>query len=115
MFVFDPAYTFDWPVKVSLPADGGETVQEFDATFTMPEDEALFFAPIEGETQADRLEAARARLARHWVGWKGIQVSGGGDLPYSEEAKAKLLANRHIRVAVDKALFDAVLGVREKN
>lgn len=115
MFVFDPDYTFDWPVTVKIPADGGDQEFTFTATFRVPEDEAVFFEPVTGETQAERLNAARARLSQYWCGWKGVQVKGGGELTYSEEAKARLLGNRHIRIAVDGALFDAMVGVREKN
>lgn len=112
MFVYDPEYTFEWPVKVPLP--GGE-VQEFTAVFRTPADEQEIFEKITGGDTSELVAAARDRLRRYWVGYGGIMVAGGGELAWSEEARDRLLALRHVRLAVDNALFEALIGVREKN
>ncbi|MBB96925.1 MAG: hypothetical protein CML68_20300 [Rhodobacteraceae bacterium] len=115
MFVFDPDYTFEWPVKVSYPAAGRDDVREFTGVFRMPEDELEIYERGEQVSITDVISAVRGRLARYWVGWHGIEVRGGGELPFSEEARDKLLRQRPVREAVDRALSEAVLGLREKN
>lgn len=112
MFVFDPDYTFEWPVKVQHP--GGEE-QEFTAIFRAPEDEKDIFARITAEDTPGMIDAARHRLARYWIGWRGIRVQGGGDLVFSDTTRDRLLKVREIRMAVDRALYEALIGVREKN
>lgn len=123
MFTFTDRYTFQWPVKVRLPTIEGEIVQEFTGEFLMPDDELDIFARVEAETAAEMVEATRARLSRWWVGWSGIMVAGGGELPFSPENRDRLLRQRAVRLAVDTALSEAVLGIpsqsvpgiREKN
>lgn len=115
MFTFTDRFTFQWPVKVRLPSAEGEVVQEFTGTFLMPEDEKDIFERIEGESMADMIDAARLRLSRYLVGWSGIGIEGGGELAFSEEARDRLLRQRPIRMAVDAALAEAVMGIREKN
>lgn len=113
MFVYDPDYTFEWPVKVTFP--GADAPQEFTGVFRAPEDEKDIFEKVEGEDTPAMIDAARARIAKYWVGWRDIQVKGGGELEYSIEARDRLLANRAIRMAVDGALFEGLMGIREKN
>ena len=115
MFVFEPDYTFEWPVKVKYPTAGGEDVREFTGVFRLPEDELEIYERGEPGSISDVISAVRDRLARYWVGWKGIETKGGGELVFSEEARAQLLCQRPIREAVDRAMSEAVLGIREKN
>ncbi len=42
-------------------------------------------------------------------------MSGGGELAFSQEDRARLLRQRPVREAVDRAMSEAVLGLREKN
>jgi hypothetical protein len=116
MFIFETNYTFEWPVKVKLPTAGGEEIREFTAVFRMPEDELeLYQPPEEDVTLAAMIEADRAKLAMHWVGWTGIQTSDGDDLSFSSEMRARLLKQSPIRKAVALAFTEATLGIREKN
>ncbi len=116
MFVFDPNYTFKWPVKVRYPTLGGDEVREFTGVFRLPEDEAEAFATAPQILSIeDVIKEARIRLAKYWVGWEGIELQGVGPLGYSEDAKATLLRQRPVREAVDRALTEAVMGIREKN
>ncbi|MCL4065928.1 hypothetical protein M3484_05045 [Pseudomonas sp. GX19020] len=112
MFVFNPDYTFEWPVKVDHP--GGEK-QEFTGIFRQPEDEKDIFERVTADDLPGMIEAAKARIARYWIGWRGIQVVGGGELAFSEENRDRLLKNRAIRLGVDRALHEALVGDREKN
>lgn len=111
MFTFTDRYTFEWPVRVKLPTGDGEIVQEFTGEFLMPSDELDIFAKVDADTAAEMVEATRERLAKWWVGWKGIAVEGGGELPFSPENRDKLLRQRAVRIAVDVALSEAVLGI----
>lgn len=115
MFVFDPEFTFPWPVKVKLPGADGEVVQEFTAIFRMPADEKDLFERPVTTGMAELIDVARDRLSQHWVGWEGINVVGGTPLPFSPENRDQLLRNRPVRMALDQAFGEAVLGIREKN
>ncbi|ALF02101.1 hypothetical protein [Salipiger abyssi] len=115
MFVFEPDYTFEWPVKVKYPSAGGEETREFTGIFRLPEDELEIYERGEQGSISEVIQAVRDRLASHWVGWRDIELKGGGDLAFSEDARARLLKQRPIREAVDRALSEAVLGIREKN
>lgn len=115
MFTFTDRYTFEWPVRVKLPAAEGEVIHEFTGIFLLPDDELEIFARMEGDGPAEMVGQARERLAKWLIGWKGIAVEGGGELAFSPEARDALLRQRPIRIAVDTALSEAVLGIREKN
>lgn len=115
MFVFDPDYTFEWPVKVEYPADGGVDVREFTGVFRLPEDELEIYERSEDMSISGVISGVRDRLSKYWVGWRGIEVRGGGELAFSQEARARLLRQRPVREAVDRAMSEAVLGLREKN
>lgn len=115
MFTFTDRYTFEWPVRVKLPTAEGEIVQEFTGEFLLPDDELDIFTQVEAETAAGMVEATRERLSKWWIGWSGIAIEGGGALSFSPEARDKLLRQRAVRIAVDVALYEAVLGIREKN
>lgn len=120
MFVFDEDYHFEWPVKVVMP--GVPPIEaEFTARFRLVEEDELFARQrLAGEITADLaslLRSERAALAQRLVGWSGIATPDGAELPYSEEARDRLLRQRPIREAVSQAYFDAVLrgGLAEKN
>lgn len=114
-FVFDPDYTFEWPVTVKYPGANGDVEATFTGVFKLPEDELEIFASAEVQTISDVIGTVRARLAKHWVGWSGIETPDGAQLPYSDEAKLRLLQQRPIREAVDRAFSEGAFGIREKN
>lgn len=115
MFIFTDRYEFDWPVRVKYPSADGEVIHEFTGRFVMPEDELEVFEKLEADGASEMIAAARDRLARYWIGWSGIALEGGGELAFSADARDNLLRQRPIRLAVDTALSEAVLGIREKN
>ncbi|MGB0912018.1 MAG: hypothetical protein ACPGSW_00435 [Phaeobacter italicus] len=115
MFVFEPDYTFEWPVTVKYPTAGGEDVRAFTAVFRLPEDELDLYQAPKDSTIHSVVEAVRDRLAEYWVGWNGIKTPDGEDLPFSPEMRARLLRQSPIRQAVDHALSDAITGIRKKN
>ncbi|MGR3479359.1 hypothetical protein [Salipiger marinus] len=115
MFTFDPDYTFEWPVKVKYPAKGGDEVREFTGVFRLPDDELDIYERGDDTSIAGVITTVRDRLSRYWVGWSGIEVKDGTELPFSPETRDRLLRQRPIREAVDRAMSEAVLGIREKN
>lgn len=115
MFTFTARYTFEWPVKVKLPTADGDVVHEFTGRFLLPDDELEIFAKADAETATELVELTRERLSKWFIGWSGIATEDGGELSFSPENRDKLLRQRAIRLAVDTALSEAVLGIREKN
>lgn len=116
MFKIVDVASFKWPVKISIPRDGGKFVA---ATFTaefaaLPQEE--IDQAIEDEREGN-LDAGFA--SRVLIGWPTGQVqdSDGGELPYSDEAKEKLLRMSYVRNGVVEAFFDGVTGgaARRKN
>ena len=114
MFKIAQNPTYKWPVKVHIPADGGKFVTAtFDAEFkALPQDEIdrIIEAGRDGDREAD--------LTREFlVGWKGVQDEDGSDLPFSEEAKAKVINIAYVRNALVTAFFDSITGnaARRKN
>jgi len=114
MFKIAENPTYKWPVTVQVPKDGGKFVP---ATFTA-ELKAL------GQGDIDRAIAAASNgddnadiLLEVLVGWSGVQDADGTELPYSEEARAKLLDIPYVRRALVAAFFDSITssGARRKN
>jgi len=102
-------HSYSWPVVVQIPADGGKfTKATFDATFkVIPQDR------IDGILRGGNVDAELLREVTE--GWKGIQDEDGNDLPYSEEAREKLLSVPYVRAALVEAYLDSLSGARRKN
>lgn len=115
MFVFEENYTFDWPVTVRYPTESGSDERSFTATFKLPDDELDLFDGTDADSLAQMIHDARDRVSRYWIGWSGIQTPDGTELAFSEDTRARLLKQRPVREAIDRALAEAVLGIREKN
>lgn len=116
MFKIVDVSSFKWPVKISIPRDGGKFTQ---ATFTaefaaLPQDE--IDRALE-DVRAGSLDAGFA--SQVLCGWPAGQVqdADGSELPYSDEAKEKLLRMSYVRNGVVEAFFDGVSGgaARRKN
>lgn len=108
----DPSY--EWPVNVFIPRDGGKFVKgTFTAEFkALPQDEidSILRDARDGVTDADF-------CVQSLVGWKGVQDEDGSELRFSEEAKAKLLNIPYARHALVTAFFESISGgaARRKN
>jgi hypothetical protein len=114
MFKIDENPTYKWPVNVYVPRDGGKFVK---ATFTA-EFKALPQDQIDAVLQSIRDGDPDANFAGEClVGWSGVQDSDGTDLPYSDEAKTKLLNMSYVRNAVVTDFFESISGgaARRKN
>ncbi len=116
MFKIVDAPSFKWPVKVNIPKDGGKFT---GATFT-----AEFAALAQDEIDKALEDSREGNLdsgfaSKVLVGWPQGQVqdTDGSELPYSDEAKEKLLRMSYVRNGVVEAFFDSVSGgaARRKN
>jgi hypothetical protein len=107
-FVLKAPSSYKWPVEYHTPADGGQRVkQTFDAEFL----------PLSPKDAAERLvnlndaEAAAVVL----IGWKGITDAKGSEVPFSEEAKEKLLAIPMMGSCLMTAYNESLRGVIRGN
>ncbi len=109
MFQIASKNTCKWPVTVLVPQDGGKRAKyTFTAEFALlaPERErALKVGDISDEDF----------LREVLVGWSGVQDVDGADLPFSDDARDKLIAIPYVRAALIEAYFDFVAGGRRKN
>lgn len=108
MFKLNQSKTFSWPVKVSIPKDGGgyET-GTFDAVFkrlTRTENEAMSAAISDGTLSG--IDATRQVL----VGWAGLVEDDGTEVPYSEANRDHLLNIPGVALAVFGVFSDANSG-----
>lgn len=114
MFKISQKPTYKWPVTVSIPDDGGKfTKGTFTAEFkalSQDEIDTIIKAGRDGDETSDILHEAL-------IGWSAVQDADGSDLPYSEEAKAKLLRMAYVRFALLDAFFNSINGggARRKN
>jgi len=95
--------TVTWPVTVNVPANGGTTVK------------ATFSVEFEVKTQEELERIAREQgdlLQECVIGWNDGAVldESGQAIPYSDEAKAKLLSVPYVRAALFVAFGEISQG-----
>ena len=106
MFDIQQPDTYEWPVEVWIPRNGGRKVR---ATFTA-EFKALEQTEIDSTVKDLREGNPDADFGiQCLVGWKGMQ-DGGVDLPYSDEAKARVMNKPYARNATVTAFFESITG-----
>lgn len=103
LFVIDPAPTIRWPVEVTLPVDGGETVTyQFTGIFNRLSNEALdALLGVDADTNLESLvkeqkenpkraqEVLRENaeiFPKLLVGWEDVKTSDGKSFPFSVSA-----------------------------
>lgn len=107
MFKISEQRTYKWPVTVHVPQDGGKFTK---ATFTA-EFKALAQSEIDGVLNDLRDGDRDADLCVEClIGWSGVQDADGTDLPFSDEAKTKLLNIPYARAALVAAFFESISG-----
>lgn len=102
--------TFSWPVKVSIPKDGGgyET-GTFDAVFKrLPRSQSEDMATKVMSGELSGIDAVRQIL----VGWTGVE-SDGEPVPYSETNREALLEIPGVAIAVFRVFSEANSGAAQ--
>ena len=112
MFKLQEVYEYDWPVTVRVPVDGGRfRPQKFTARFRMLDQDRAEELVEKGTGAVDR-----ALLEEVWIGWgEDVQSEDGEALEYSDETRAKMLQKPFIRIALTKAYYDSISGIKAKN
>lgn len=113
-FVFTQDHTFEWPVKIPVPADGGHDIVEITGLFAMVGDAEYVAMPDDITTHSAAIDADIARLKRVFKGWKEGHVLHPDKTPMAatDDAIAKFLMYRPNRMAVSDA-YDAAVSPRD--
>jgi hypothetical protein len=105
--------TYRWPVVVEFPVDGGKFDREtFDAEFKrLPQDRLREIGEqIEGGSISDL-----QLLDQVLVGWAGIFDESGDEVPFSEDARQRILNVALVASAVVAAWLDSLAKGKRKN
>lgn len=112
-FVLSQSESYTWPVTVEFPIDGGRfEKQTFDAEFRrLPQARIREIWDLiqAGDLSDDEL------CDEVLTGWSGIQDAKGGDVPFSEKAKADLLNVPLVSAAVVTSWLDSLSKGKRKN
>jgi hypothetical protein len=105
MFKLSQSDSYSWPVKVSLPTDGGRFIEQtFDAVFKrLSQSKIKEMLAVEGGTDS---EFCKDIL----IGWKGITDDNGAEIPFSEDARDKLLDVPSVANATVEAYVTSASG-----
>jgi hypothetical protein len=111
MFVLEDEYRRTWPVKVKVETAAGKTeTKTFNASFKVPSMRRI--RELVGSRNA--FEADEEMLRGALIGWQGIVGPDKEPILFSSEARDRLLDVPIIRVALARALQDAISD-QEKN
>jgi hypothetical protein len=116
MFKLQKKESFFWPVKGSIPVDGGEFSDfEFQAEIKrLPQSK---IDELVKKLTADKGEMTLKDVASNLlVGWKGVYDDGGEkEVSFSAESKRQVLDVAGVAAAIVEAAFEAFRGGRAKN
>ena len=110
MFEFKKSFRFAAEVKVQVPTEEGQKEKSFTGLFQFVPKAEL--DKLVGEMPGKE-DTAVAQAT--FVGWKDDLTSNGEPLPFSEEARAELIASPFVRYAIAAAYWTEITGVRLKN
>jgi hypothetical protein len=100
-FKLDQSETFEWPVKVDMPAGGSHTQHKFTAHFRR-----LTQDQINEMSRQDDGDFLREVLS----GWKGVVDDDEKEVPFSEDARDRMLQIPEARIGLMSAYFEAIGG-----
>lgn len=112
-FVLSQSPSYNWPVPVQFPIDGGRfDKQIFDAQFKrLPQDRIREIHDLITTGDIDDDSLCKEIL----VGWAGITDDKGAEIPYSEKTRDKLLLVPLVAAAIVNAWFDSLGKAKRKN
>lgn len=124
-FVLKQSETYSWPVAFDVPADGGRFIkQTFDAEFRRPTQSRIIeiqeavmrrLRAIQTDQDTDGMITDLEIAEEILVGWSGIEDGNGGEVPFSEKAKAQILDLPAVAASIVEAFFDSLKGAKRKN
>ena len=112
MFKIDQSDSYTWPVKVEVPMSGGKFEQHtFDVKFKRVSQARLKEINKLGELgEINDVDLCKEIL----VGWSGV-TDGKDEIPFSEEAKDKLLDVALVAKSVVISFYESLSGAKRKN
>jgi hypothetical protein len=112
-FVLSQSESYNWPVTVEFPVDGGRfDKQTFDAEFKrLPQSKIreIWDQIQSGDLSDDDL------CQEVLIGWSGINDAKGSEVPFSEKAKADLLNVPLVAAAIVTSWLDSLSKGKRKN
>ena len=124
-FILDTGNTYLWPVKISMPSDGGQRVEQtFDARFKrLPQKRinqiqqqanGLMAASERGEDISN--EISDQSIADEILdGWEGITDANGNDIPVTKTTKKQLLDVPMMASTLVETYFLSLVEEKRKN
>lgn len=112
MFKMKKKDTFNWPVVINEPRDGGGFLShEIKCEFKLQEQSKM--DTLLAQFREDDRDILKVLL----VGWTGVQNEDGEPMPFNDETRDAFLDLTYVRTALLKAYFDATSGnkVRKGN
>ncbi|MDP2331807.1 MAG: hypothetical protein Q8M19_14045 [Reyranella sp.] len=113
MFKFERFPTFNWPVHVQVPTDGGKfTEQVFTVRWQLQNSDELRKAQT-----ADGADGTKVLFERALKGWStDLCDEAGHPIPFTAENVELVRTAPHVRAAMVTSYWDAVNGgLRAKN
>lgn len=109
MFILKPDNTYDWPVRVQVPREGAFQEQQFTAIFkVMPHER------IQEMVNANKVDLDFLREVV--VGWRQVKAEDQTEIPFSPEARDRLLGIPYVVRALFNAFAESASGrAFEKN
>jgi hypothetical protein len=124
-FILKQSETYNWPVPFEVPTDGGRFLkQSFDAEFKRPTQTRIVeiqesvmarLRAIQNDQDTDGMITDQQIAGEVLVGWSGIDDGEGGEVPFSEKAKAQVLDVPSVAASIVEAFFDSLKGAKRKN
>ena len=124
-FILKQSDTYNWPVPFEVPTDGGRFLkQSFDAEFKRPTQTRIVeiqesvmarLRAIQNDQDTDGMITDQQIAGEVLVGWTGIDDGEGGEVPFSEKAKAQVLDVPSVAASIVEAFFDSLKGAKRKN
>ncbi len=121
--VISQSATYSWPVRISLPVDGGRREQHtFDAEFKrLPQTRVNEIIQQvrdqeRGRRDSEELLVQDTDVAREvMAGWSGVVDDDGKNVPFSESSLNQLLEIPTVASQIVEAFFKSNADARKKN
>lgn len=105
--LMEPHEPCEWPVTVFVPQHHGRVLKaQFSASFRYLPSEEFQELASQGDT---------VLLERVLVGWSQVKDEHGEDVPYSDEARERMLRITYVRKALVLAYGEFIQGRAAKN